>query len=175
MSQLKQKKTWGQLKTLVEFSRKLLVNINGDIPSNISFREVLNEQTGQLENRIYFLAGGPKREVTIKYINIGPNDNQERITSIPLFQNNIVNMVKEKQQLTKEEQLLRERKRCSFNGISSYFLDNNSNRLVFSERSELFFYDDEQIQPNVNLKTDYVFELKPFEYNILRKINFRPK
>jgi len=148
MSQLKQKKTWTQLKTLVEFSRKLLYNINGDIPSNISFREVINEQTGQLENRIYFLAGGPKREVTIKYINIGAIDNQEKVASTPLFQNNLVN-VKEKQQLTKEEQLLRERKRCSFNGISSYFLDNNSNRLVFSERSELFYYDDDQNQSNV--------------------------
>ncbi len=158
MSQLKQKKTWTQLKTLVEFSRKLLYNINGDIPSNINFREVINEQTGQLENRIYFLAGGPKREVTIKYINIGANDNQEKVASTPLFQNNSTN-VKEKQQLTKEEQLLRERKRCSFNGISSYFLDNNSNRLVFSERSELFYYDDEQIESNVNFYSEFRFKL----------------
>jgi hypothetical protein len=135
-----------------------LYNINGDIPSNINFREVINEQTGQLENRIYFLAGGPKREVTIKYINIGANDNQEKVASTPLFQNNSTN-VKEKQQLTKEEQLLRERKRCSFNGISSYFLDNNSNRLVFSERSELFYYDDEQIESNVNFYSEFRFKL----------------
>jgi hypothetical protein len=45
-------------------------------------------------------------------------------------------------QLTKEEQLLRERKRCSFNGITSFCLDQNRRRLVFSENSDLFYFDD---------------------------------
>ena len=45
--------------------------------------------------------------------------------------------------MTKEEQLLRERKRCSFNGITSFYLDSPTGRLVFSERSDIFYFDDE--------------------------------
>ena len=44
--------------------------------------------------------------------------------------------------LTKEEQLLRERQRCAFSGITQYSLDAPTGRLVFSERSELFCFDD---------------------------------
>lgn len=140
-------KTWPQIKSVVEFSRKLIQSLNCDIPSNINFREYLNKQTGQLENRVYFLASNQKREITIKYLNLKQTSDEtqseeRKLVGVPIF-NNLTQMVSvEKQQLTKEEQLLRERKRCSFNGITSYSLDQNSNRLVFSERSELFYFDD---------------------------------
>ena len=144
----KQRKTWGQLKSVVEFSRKLIQPLNGDVPSNINFREYFNESTGQLENRVYFLASNQKREITIKYINLKQNSfenqtDETRISGVPIFNTNLSAVPSlEKQQLTKEEQLLRERKRCSFNGITSYYLDQKSARLVFSERSELYYFDD---------------------------------
>ena len=121
-------KSWVQLKSVVEFSRKLMSNLNVDVPSNIYFRNYFNKQTGRDENRIYFLAGTQKRDITIKYI-----------TGYPIFNLNI-NFSNEKTQLTKEEQLLRERKRCPFNGISSFYMENC--RLVFSERSEIYYFDD---------------------------------
>jgi hypothetical protein len=132
-------KSWVQLKSVVEFSRKLMSNLNVDVPSNIYFRNYFNKQTGRDENRIYFLAGTQKRDITIKYIHLNSNTQFEKITGYPIFNSNI-NFSNEKTQLTKEEQLLRERKRCPFNGISSFYMENC--RLVFSERSEIYYFDD---------------------------------
>ena len=50
-----------------------------------------------------------------------------------------------KKKLTKEEQL-RLRQQCSFNGITSYALDENNGLLVFSERSELFNHISNQVR-----------------------------
>ena len=163
------RKTWPQIKSVVEFSRKLIQSLNGDVPSNIHFRECLNKQTGQYENRVYFLASNQKREITIKYINLkqlsleATHSDEKKIVGVPIFSNLTSFTNVEKQQLTKEEQLLRERKRCSFNGITSYSLDQNSNRLVFSERSELFYFDDANEEYNA---------LDVFRnYNFFYKIN----
>lgn len=146
---IKKRKTWSQIKTIVDFSRKLIFALNGDVPSNISFRESINKETGQAENRIYFLGGTQKRDITIKYIDIKPNVQYDKINGVPIF-NNGMSFSNDKQQLTKEEQLLRERKRCAFNGITSYSLDDKSARLVFTERSDLFYFDDQTNEQNVN-------------------------
>ena len=142
----RKRKTWGQIKIVVEFSRKLIQSLSGEVPSSINFREYLNKKTGQLENRVYFLASNQKREITIKSIDLTSNSvsvsDENKITGMPIFSSPVTNLSAEKQQLTKEEQLLRERKRCSFNGITSYSLDQKSARMVFSERSELFYFDD---------------------------------
>ena len=50
-----------------------------------------------------------------------------------------------KKKSTKEEQL-RLRQQCSFNGITSYALDENNGLLVFSERSELFNHISNQVR-----------------------------
>ena len=114
-------------------------NLNVDVPTNICFRNHFNKQTGKEENIIYFLAGTQKRDITIKYIHLNSNSQFEKLTGYPMFNTNI-NFSNEKIQLTKEEQLLRERKRCPFNGISSFYMENG--RLVFSERSEIYYFDD---------------------------------
>lgn len=117
-----------------------MLSLNNDSPSNISFRQFFNELTGKNEYRIYFLASTQKREVTIKYVDVNLDQKTDLLTGVPLFQS--LNPGNDKRQLTKEEQLLRERKRCSFNGITSFSLDSAGSRVVFSERSDLFFYDD---------------------------------
>jgi hypothetical protein len=132
-------KSWLQLKSVVEFSRKLMSNLNVDVPTNIYFRDHYNKQTDKEENRIYFLAGSQKRDITIKYIHLNSNSQFEKLTGYPVFNANL-NVTNEKTQLTREEQLLRERKRCSFNGITSFYIENG--RLVFSERSDIFYFDD---------------------------------
>lgn len=132
-------KTWPELKSIVEFSRKLVYSLSSDVPSSISFRQLANSD----EYRVYFLASTAKREITIKYIDVKLGNSTDRLAANTIFSNNAFNMSTEKQQLTKEEQLLRERKRCSLSGITSYFVDSKSGRLVFNERSDLFYFDDE--------------------------------
>ena len=63
-------KTWSQLKTVVEYSRKFIYAINNNVPSNVNFREYLNPETGLKEYRIYFLASTQKHDVTIKYVTV---------------------------------------------------------------------------------------------------------
>jgi hypothetical protein len=158
MSVTKMPKTWSQLKQLIECSRKFIFAINNDTPTNISFRECVNCETGQKEFRVYFLAGTQKRDITIKYITIRPNEVLDQIAGQTIFMSNASNMNEFDKKLTKEEQLLRERKRCSFNGITSYSM-NNSGRFVFSERSELFYFDDE-----VSTTSSVIIQLHLFVY-----------
>ena len=134
-------KSWSKLKSVVEFSRKLVYSLNSDVPSNVNFRQLSNN-----EYRLYFLAGTQKRDITIKYNDVKIGNQYEKLTASTIFSNSANNgftFHAEKQQLTKEEQLLRERKRCSLSGITSYFVDCHSGRLVFSERSDLFYFNDE--------------------------------
>lgn len=137
-------KTWKQLRSIVESGRKLVASLNQDVPSSINFRELVNPETGRNEYRVYFLAGNAKREITIKYVTVQPGTvYPEKLVGNALFSNaNYLQGPAGDKQLTKEEQLLRERKRCSFTGITQYSL-NNSGRFLFSERSELFCYDDD--------------------------------
>lgn len=141
---IKKPKTWSKLKGIVEFSRKLVYSLNNDVPSNINFRQLDKDNY-----RIYFLAGTQKREITIKHVDVKLGAQYDKLTASTIFANtsNGPNFPIEKQQLTKEEQLLRERKRCSLSGITSYYADCQSGRLVFSERSELFYFDDQV--PNI--------------------------
>lgn len=138
----REKKSWLQLKTIVEFSRKLIYSLNGDSPSNVTFHEYVNEQN-EAHTRVYFLGGNRKNDITIKYVDL---DGQctDKLSGRMLF-DDFTNQTVVKHQLTKEEQLLRERKRCSFNGITSFCMDHG--RCVFSENSALYYCDDRITQP----------------------------
>jgi hypothetical protein len=165
-------KTWKQFKTIVDFSRKMQYVLVNDIPSNISFRKMLNDKN---KERIYFLASSHKNEATIKQVTIDStqpiitNSTTPVISGINIFINSDNNQKEglsqppppaspasppksttngKKQKLTKEEQLLRERKRCSLNGITAYYLDAKTDRILFSESSELFGFDDNTLTNN---------------------------
>lgn len=133
-------KKWSDLKSIVDFGRKFLGYLNGEIASNVQFREYFNPETGQNEIRVYFLSGYQNRNLTIKYIDISSDLSTEKLTGVPLLTS--FSFQSEKQ-LTKEEQLLRERQRCSFSGITSFSMDEKSGRIVFGEHSDIFFFDDE--------------------------------
>lgn len=150
-------RTWNQLKSIVEYSRKFIYSINNDVPSSIKFREYVNPETGQNEYRIYFLASNQKREITIKYVTVDMNKPVEnRLVGKTMFEADYLQGPTDKK-LTKEEQLLRERKRCSFSGITQYSLNNNG-RFLFSERSDLFYLDDQIL----GLDTGHPMEIKTF-------------
>ena len=149
MTLRKKRRTWLELKTVVEFSRKLTFSIRNDVPSSVNFRKYIHPETNETLYRVYFLGATKKGDITIKYIDLKPNFIQEKIMGTPIFTMPMFSPSNNKQQLTKEEQLLRERMRCSFSGITSYSVDSYSGRLVFSERSELFYLDD-NIHENVN-------------------------
>lgn len=149
------RKKWSELKSVVEFGRKFHGYLNGDIASNVQFREYYNPETGQDEIRVYFLTGFQNRNLAIKYIDISRELNTETLTGIslfPLFYQNILGFQNDKK-LTKEEQLFRERQRISFNGITSFSIDENSGRIIFGEHSELFYFDDE-----MSLSVKYIIE-----------------
>lgn len=143
-------KTWSQLKSVVEYSRKFIYAINNNVPSNVNFREYLDPETGLKEYRIYFLASTQKHDVTIKYVTVKLDSLQDKkLIGNDIFLTSNAPKIKTKK-LTKEEQLLRERKRCAFSGITQYSIDTNG-RFVFTEQSDLFSYDDE-IPMNVIFK-----------------------
>lgn len=134
-------KTWSELKTIVECSRKFIASLSNDVPTSINFRQYVNPWTKKIEYRIYFLAGNQKREITIKSVTVQPGETYEdKLVGRTIFSSNYLQGPNDKK-LTKEEQLLRERKRCSFSGITQYSL-NTSGRFVFSERSDLYLFDD---------------------------------
>ena len=142
----KKAKTWKDLKNIVECSRKFIFELCTDVPTSFSFRQVTDPATGDTECRIYFLAGSTsKRDITLKYVSVQSDLLYEKLVGSTIFFSGYSNQ--EDKVLTKEEQLLRERKRCSFAGISSYSMS-PAGRFVFSESSKLYYFDD-QTETNV--------------------------
>lgn len=138
--------SWPQLKQIVEFNRKLMFNLNSDAPTSINFRATPVSPGVQ---RIYFLANNEQtRDNTLKFVDIKANTVYDQLKGQQLMFNEAAAYSGEAK-LTKEEQLLRERQRCSFSGITSYYLDANSSRIVFSDRSELFYFDDLTVSLNL--------------------------
>lgn len=133
------KRSRKDISKVVEFTRKLMYALNGDSPSNISF--------GEINDRVYFLGGTRKGDITIKYVDMNSSTpGGEKLVGKTLLDETTQQPQSDAtRQLTKEEQLLRERKRCSFNGITSFCLEPNASRLVFSENSDLFYFDDKHV------------------------------
>ena len=136
-----------ELKQIVEINRKLVSNLTADTPTSFAFRD--NDTDGQ---RVYYLASNyVTRENTLKFIDIKRDTVYEKVLNGEHLLDDYSALFgdAEKTTFTKEEQLLRERQRCSNTGVTSYFLDQPSKRLLFSDRSELFYYDDQASPQNV--------------------------
>ena len=78
------RRSWNQLKTIVEYSRRMPYAMSVNVPSQITFREIFNEY-GQKEKRIYFLAGSARSDPTIKYINVIDGQQMDMVSAQPLF------------------------------------------------------------------------------------------
>lgn len=132
-----QPKTWDLLRQNVQEKRKLLVALVSNVPTSFSFR-VIETPTGQ-KTRIYFLGTPQKcRENTLMYADL-PNDIRE-VTPVlncksllDSFQPSLPSA-----QLSREEQLMRERKRLGIFGITSYDIVENEGKFVFPACNSLF-------------------------------------
>lgn len=132
-------RSWDLLRNDIKQKRKLLLTLSSRVPSNFTFRTVATQHG--LKTRLYFL-GIPQncRENTLLYVDI-PQSSAEIVpglqwkTLLDSFQTSLQNG-----QLSREEQLLRERKRLGTYGVTSY--DLSQGRFVFPACNSLFMCSD---------------------------------
>ncbi|KZC05886.1 PREDICTED: dipeptidyl peptidase 9 [Dufourea novaeangliae] len=130
------RKTWSELRTFVsDLRRKLSGASDGSVPGSITFRSLPDGRT-----RIYFLSSPSNGwETTLMYVDIPDSDyaNGYRLYWQPVIEENF-QTVSSTKRLSKEEQLLWERKRLATWGITSYEIHPDSGKLVFPAASSLY-------------------------------------
>lgn len=135
--QHKHKKTWAELRQAVRNTRKVLTSLASRVPSLFTFRSFQSDQ-GPV-TRIYFLGlTGGSRENTLLYVDIPMKENGSDL----LIWKNVLDSFQatlSQGELSKEEQLMRERQRLGTLGITSYDLDNETGLCVFPACNSLFF------------------------------------
>ncbi|XP_015598868.1 dipeptidyl peptidase 9 isoform X2 [Cephus cinctus] len=129
-------KSWSELRGVVSELRRRLSGISaGSVPSSITFRSLPDGRT-----RIYFLSTPSNGwETTLLYVDIAHSDhaNGYRLHWQPVIEANFQS-VSCANLLSKEEQLLWERKRLTTWGITSYEIHPESGKLVFPAASSLY-------------------------------------
>ena len=144
------KKTWQELRQAVRQTRKVQTPLGNRIPHNFHFRHIITE-TGQ-KTRIYFLGVPPGyRENTLLYTDL-PAEPQSHVPQ--LIWNQLLESFgtsSQFSQLSKEEQLLRERKRMVTVGITSYDYD-CVGKFAFAGASNLYSCDDRLDQGNFTVR-----------------------
>lgn len=132
-----QGKTWEELKAVVKDTRKLVSALASRVPTNFQFR-TQNTPNGPV-TRLYFLGIPPKqRESTLMYINVPtvPMSITPMLTWCSLLES-FNAQLQNGGQMSREEQLLRERKRLGTFGITSYEMT-DSGKIVFPACNSLF-------------------------------------
>ncbi|XP_059172956.1 dipeptidyl peptidase 9-like [Physella acuta] len=147
--QLGHKKSWLELRNTTRETRKLITRITPSIPSNFGFRHSFPELDDGEElpvsfTRLYFLGVHEKgKDSTLLMVDI---DNVEQESEIEKNSNNTYWMspVFDSQPgtnavpMSREEQLMRERKRLGTYGITSYELDPDDGLFVIPANNSLF-------------------------------------
>ncbi|XP_078040146.1 dipeptidyl peptidase 9 [Augochlora pura] len=130
------RKTWSELRTIVSELRRRLSGVSAvSVPGCISFRSLPDGRT-----RIYFLSSLNNRwETTLLYVDIADFDlaNGHLLHWQPVIEANF-QTVSSTKILSREEQLLWERKRLVTCGITSYEIHPESGKLVFPAASSLY-------------------------------------
>ncbi|KAG5343681.1 DPP9 peptidase, partial [Acromyrmex charruanus] len=130
------RKSWSELRAVVSDLRRKLSGVSaGSVPSSITFRSLPDGRT-----RIYFLSTPSNGwETTLLYVDIAHADhaNGYRLHWQPVIEANFQS-VSSVNRLSKEEQLLWERKRLATWGITSYEIHAESGKLVFPAASSLY-------------------------------------
>ncbi|XP_046431750.1 dipeptidyl peptidase 9 isoform X1 [Neodiprion fabricii] len=130
------KKTWSELRGVVSDLRRRLAGVSaGSVPASITFRSLPD---GRM--RIYFLSTPPHGwETTLLYVDIGHSDNANgyKLNWQSLIEANFQSL-SSVSRLSREEQLLWERKRLATWGITSYEIHPESGKLVFPAASSLY-------------------------------------
>ena len=136
-----QHKSWNQIRLAVKKTRRLATSAISRVPHSFTFRHIQTENG--LETRLYFLGVPPgNRENTLLYVNVPQ-------TPLPSDQTLSWQMLLESfhatpmhGQFSKEEQLLRERKRLGSFGITSYDYLEEVAKFVFPACSSLYLCND---------------------------------
>ncbi|XP_053386978.1 dipeptidyl peptidase 9-like [Mercenaria mercenaria] len=137
-------KTWEEIKAVVKDTRKLVSSLASRVPSNFQFR-TQDTPNGPI-TRLYFLGIPPKqRESTLMYVNVP----SVPMSITPMLQwcsllESFSSTLSNSGQMSREEQLLRERKRLGVFGITSYELTEKG-KLVFPACNTLFTCSDENL------------------------------
>ncbi|XP_071098891.1 dipeptidyl peptidase 9-like [Haliotis cracherodii] len=127
------KKSWDELRKCVRDTRKLLTALVSSVPTSFTFRNISTDN-GTV-TRLYFLGVPIKgRENTLLYVDL-PSDFQDYV--LP-WQSLLDSFQPSSGQLSREEQLMRERKRLGIYGITSYDVVENEGKFVFPACSSLF-------------------------------------
>ena len=139
--------SWEGLHQNVVEKRKLMTSLASHVPNNFTFRTVENSEG--CFTRLYFLGIPPKnRENTLLYADIPKFDASKDAapvlqwrTLFESFQPSIPAT-----QLSREEQLLRERKRLGIFGITSYEIVEKEGKFVFPACNNMYVCMDHDIQ-----------------------------
>ncbi|XP_053986733.1 dipeptidyl peptidase 9 isoform X1 [Hylaeus volcanicus] len=130
------RKSWSELRSVVSDLRRKLSGVSaGSVPGSITFRSLPDGRT-----RIYFLSSPSNGwETTLLYVDIAHSDraNGYRLHWQPVIEANF-QTVSSTKRLSREEQLLWERKRLATWGITSYEIHPDSGKLVFPAASSLY-------------------------------------
>jgi len=124
--------TWSELRQTVRDVRSHFSNRGLRTPSCLTFRK-----TGG-RTRLYFLSEpASKRDTSLLYVDLPPTVGQAHSPQwCPLIEAGFQVIPGP---VSKEEQLLWERKKCASWGITSYDLDPTSGRIIFPAGGSLFF------------------------------------
>lgn len=135
------KKTWQELRQAVRQTRKLQTQLGNRIPHNFNIRHI-NTGTEQ-KTRMYFLGVPPgSRENTLLYVDL-PSEPQSHVPSLKW--NQLLESFGSNaqfSQLSREEQLLRERKRMVTIGITAYDYHGETGKFAFAGSNSLYSCED---------------------------------
>lgn len=142
-------RSWAELKNAVKETNKLVSSLASRVPSSFKFR---TEQTphGPV-TRLYFLGIPPKqRESTLLYVNVptSPLSITPALQWCPLLES--FSSSQSSSQMSREEQLLRERKRLGVFGITSFEVT-SSGHIVFPACNSLFTCHDNSLTTDATL------------------------
>lgn len=142
---LARKKTWKDLQIAVKQTKSVQQNLVNRVPHSFTF----------CDNKLYFLAVPfGSRENTVHYVDL-PSEhlNKEKSNDfMPLSWKPLLDSFRISRSFSgysREEQLLRERKRLGAFGITSYDFDATSRRFMFAASSSLYTCTDWRIDEEV--------------------------
>ena len=140
------KKSWTELQKCVKDTRKLNTALCNKVLTGFTFRHV-QTNTGTI-TRLYFLGvphtGQLTSSNTLCYVDLPSNTGTDYTLPDPEWHKLLESFrtATLQSQLSKEEQLLRERKRLGSFGITSYDVDVETGKFVFPSCNSLFMCTD---------------------------------
>ena len=148
------KLSWKEIQRRVKNTRRLNAALSNTcrVPSCFTFRNV--KVKDEEKTRLYFLTVPPNtssRENTLMYIDLPKSSDTSTAGEGILKWNHLLDVQEVylyQESFSKEEQLLRERKRLGSFGITSYDVHLESGKFVFPSSRSLFTCHDPSIQEN---------------------------